>query len=73
MEGFVVVCLCIGIFGFGALMGNLNGTNDIMQKEITEANQLCSGSEGLYKMNKGVKEAIAFCKNNDKFTLKGDK
>lgn len=73
MEGFVVFCLCLAIFGFGALVGNLNGTNDIMQKEITEANQLCTNSEGLYKMNKGTKEAIAFCKNNDKFTLKGEK
>lgn len=73
METFAAVCFCLAIFGFGALTGNLNGTNDIMQKEITEANQLCASSEGLYKMNKGVKDAVAFCKNNDKFILKGEK
>jgi len=72
MEGFGVICMTLTIFGFGVLLGNQTGTNDISQKEITEANQLCHSGEGLYKLNKGFGSSTAYCKNNDKFTLKGD-
>lgn len=71
MEEFAAICFVFAIAGVGAFLGNINGTNDITQKEITDAGQLCTSSEGLYKINKGTKEAIAYCKNNDKFTLKG--
>lgn len=72
MEGFAVICFLAAIFGFGIVTGNLNGTNDVTQKQILEANNLCKSSEGIYKINSGSKQITAYCKNNDKFTLKGD-
>lgn len=73
MEGFVVVMMFLFVFAFGCVVGNINSTNDISQKEIVEAGKLCESSEGLYKINKGSKEVLAYCKNNDVFTLKDEK
>ena len=73
MEGFAVICL-FGLFiGLGALMGTLNTTNDVSNKEIIEANRVCESGGGVYKINKGMKEAIAFCKDGTNLTLKGAK
>lgn len=73
METFVVCILLMIIFVSGILTGNVTSTVDISQKEVIEANKLCENNEGLYKINKGSKSATAFCKDNDKFTLKGEK
>lgn len=75
MEESIVMIMLIAIFVGGILTGNLLGTNDISQKVITQAVKACDNSEGLYKINKGSRQdsTIAFCKNNDKFDLKGEK
>ena len=73
MEGFAVICLLVSFIGLGALMGTLSTTNDVTQKEILEANKVCESGGGVYKINKGMKEATAFCKDNNTFVLKGDK
>lgn len=72
MEEFGLICMLAALFGLGVLLGNQTGTNDVSQKEIVEASRLCQSGEGLYKLNKGISNATAYCKNNDKFTLKGD-
>ena len=71
METFFVL-LCFAVFGFGVMVGNQTSEKEVNQKEIAEANLLCQPSEGLYKLSKSDKSATAYCKNNDKFTLKGD-
>lgn len=73
MEGFAVICLLGFFIGLGAVMGTLSTTNDVTQKEILEANKVCESGGGVYKINKGMKKAIAFCKDNNTFVLKGDK
>jgi len=73
IEELFLWLLVIGIFTAGCVIGNVNSTNDIMAKQIIEANSLCSNSEGLYKINSGDKHPIAYCKNNDKFDLKEGK
>lgn len=70
MEELVLLIFVIAIFAVGVVVGNVNSTNDIMAKQIIEANALCANSEGLYKINSGDKHPIAYCKNNDKFDLK---
>ena len=70
MEEFVLGIFVIAVFVIGVVVGNTNSTNDIMAKQIIEANTLCSNSEGLYKINSGDKHPIAYCKNNDKFDFK---
>lgn len=72
MESFVVFILLAAIFGCGIITGNVTSTVEISQKEVIESNKLCESSEGLYKINKGSKSTTAFCKNSDKFTLKGE-
>lgn len=73
METFLALCFCFAVFGFGAMVGNQTAEKEVNQKEITEANSLCQHSEGLYKLSKSDKSATAYCKNNDTFTLSGDK
>jgi len=73
METFIALCICFAVFLFGIAIGNQTAEKEVNQKEITEANLLCQPSEGLYKLNKSDKSATAYCKNNDKFTLSGDK
>lgn len=73
METFLALCFCFAALAFGAMIGNQTSEKEVNQKEIAEANLLCQSSEGLYKLSKSDKSATAYCKNNDKFTLSGDK
>lgn len=73
MESFVAIMLSLALVVMGGFIGNLNGTNDISNKEITEAGKVCEPFEGVYKINKGFKKAIAFCKDGSQVELKGEK
>lgn len=73
MEGFACICLLGFFISLGALKGILSTTNNVSNKEIIEANKICESGGGVYKINKGMKEAVAYCKDNNTFVLKGEK
>lgn len=69
MVEFMIVVICGALVGCGLIIGSISATKDITGKQINDASLQCEASEGLYKVNVGSSQVIAYCKNNTKFEL----